>query len=144
MAGSVYSGMSDLVTASIRVVHPEDQSAGTAQTVGSQRKAAIPGALGVASGMWAGTFLVEAGAKTGIHHHGAQETVVYVLAGEALVRWGERGEQSATVRVGDFVHVPAWVAHQEINPSATEAFRWVVVRSTPEPIVVNLPDAVWE
>jgi uncharacterized RmlC-like cupin family protein len=136
--------MSDSVAASIRVVRPEEQSAGTAQTVGSQRMAAIPGVLGVASGMWAGTFLVEPRAKTGIHHHGAQETVVYVLEGEALVRWGQRGEQSATVRAGDFVHVPAWVVHQEINPSATEAFRWVVVRSTPEPIVVNLADAVWE
>ena len=71
--------MSDSVAASIRVVRPEEQSAGTAQTVGSQRMAAIPGVLGVASGMWAGTFLVEPRAKTGIHHHGAQETVVYVL-----------------------------------------------------------------
>jgi uncharacterized RmlC-like cupin family protein len=93
--------------------------------------------------MWAGTFRVEAGARTGIHHHGAQETVVYVLAGESVVRWGERGESSATVRAGDFVHVPAWVVHQEINPSATEPFDWVVVRSTPVPVVVNLADDTW-
>jgi hypothetical protein len=31
----------------------------------------------------------------------------------------------------------------EINPSETSAFRWVVVRSTPTPIVVNLPDDAW-
>jgi uncharacterized RmlC-like cupin family protein len=73
-----------------------------------------------------------------------QETVVYVLAGESVVRWGERGEQQATVRAGDFVHVPAWVVHQEINPSATGPFEWVVVRSSSDPIVVNLPDATWE
>lgn len=136
--------MSEKVAGSIRVVRPEEQSAGTAQTAGSQRLAAISGTLGVAAGMWAGTFRVEPGSKTGIHHHGAQETVVYVLEGEALVKWGERGEQTATVRPGDFLHVPAWVIHQEINPSATEVFRWVVVRSTPEPVVVNLPDSVWE
>ncbi len=129
---------------SIRIVHPEEQSAGTAQTFGSQRMAAVSAAQGVDAGMWAGTFLVEPGARTGIHHHGAQETIVYVLAGESLVRWGARGEHEAVARAGDFIHVPAWVVHQEINPSATEAFRWVVVRSTPEPIVVNLADSVWE
>jgi len=105
--------------------------------------AAISGKSGIASGLWAGTFLVEPGAKTGIHHHGAQETIVYVLEGEALVRWGEKGAVSATVRAGDFLHVPAWLIHQEVNPSQQTPFRWVVVRSTPEPIVVNLPDETW-
>ncbi len=80
---------------------------------------------------------------TGIHHHGKQETVVYVLEGEAKVRWGERGEHSALVRAGDFLHVPAWLIHQEMNPSKETPFRWVVVRSTAEPIVVNLPDGTW-
>jgi uncharacterized RmlC-like cupin family protein len=127
----------------ISVVRQEEQSAGTAQTPGSQRLAAIPGAAGIASGMWAGTFRVEPEAQTGIHHHGAQETVVYVLAGKSVVRWGARGESSATVRAGDFVHVPAWVVHQEINPSTTEPFDWVVVRSTPVPVVVNLSDDTW-
>jgi uncharacterized RmlC-like cupin family protein len=107
------------------------------------RFAAIPGGAGIASGMWAGTFLVEPGARTGIHHHGEQETVVYVLDGEATVRWGEHGEHAETVRAGDFLHVPAWVVHQEINASEETAFRWVVVRSSAEPMVVNLPDVVW-
>jgi hypothetical protein len=31
----------------------------------------------------------------------------------------------------------------EINPSDSEPFRWVVVRSTATPIVVNLPDDTW-
>jgi hypothetical protein len=31
----------------------------------------------------------------------------------------------------------------EINPSSDVPFQWVVVRSTPEPIVVNLPDDYW-
>jgi len=93
--------------------------------------------------MWAGTFLVEPSAKTGIHHHGEQETIVYVLEGEALVRWGGRGEYLATVKAGEFLHVPSWLPHQEINPSSEQPFRWIVVRSTPKPIVVNLPDDYW-
>ena len=45
--------------------------------------------------MWGGTFLVEPGATTGIHHHGEQETIAYVLEGESYVRWGEHGECDA-------------------------------------------------
>jgi len=127
----------------IHIIHPDQLNAETLQTSGSQRMSAISAAQGIASALWAGTFLVEANAKTGIHHHGEQDTVVFVLEGEAIVRWGDRGEHRATVRAGDFLHVPSWLPHQELNPSATTPFRWVVVRSTPEPIVVNLSDDFW-
>lgn len=128
----------------ISVIRPEQFSPGTSQTPGSQRHAAICGELSVTSGMWGGTFLVEPGAQTGIHHHGAQETIVYVLEGESFVQWGERGEHSATVRAGDFLHVPAGLPHREVNPSKDKPFRWIVIRSTSEPIVVNLPDNYWD
>jgi uncharacterized RmlC-like cupin family protein len=129
--------------AKISVVRAEEMQGATAQTPGSVRMEALPGRAGVASGLWAGTFRVEPGAGTGIHHHGEQETVVYVLEGEAEVRWGDRGESSARVRAGDFLHVPAWLVHREVNASGTEAFRWVVVRSSAEPVVVNLPEGTW-
>jgi uncharacterized RmlC-like cupin family protein len=93
--------------------------------------------------MWGGLFLVEPGGRTGIHHHGEQHTIAYVLSGSSYVRWGERGEFNATLRAGDFLYVPAWLPHQEINPSSEVPFQWVVVRSTSEPIVVNLPDDFW-
>jgi uncharacterized RmlC-like cupin family protein len=128
---------------SVQVIHPADMDADTLQTPGSLRMSAISAGQGSGSSMWAGIFVVEPSAMTGIHHHGDQETVVYVLEGEALVRWGNRGEYSAMVRVGDFLRVPSWLPHQEINPSNEHPFRWVVVRSTPEPIVVNLPDDFW-
>lgn len=127
----------------LSVVHPSDFDRGTAQTPGSLRLAAISRGHGIETGIWGGTFLVEPGARTGIHHHGEQETVVYVLEGESLVRWGQQGEFHATVKAGDFLHVPAWTPHMEINPSPDTPFRWIVVRSTPDPIVVNLPDDFW-
>jgi uncharacterized RmlC-like cupin family protein len=130
-------------TGSISVVHPAELRADTAQTAGSLRMSAIAAANGIPSSLWAGVFVVEPSAATGIHHHGEQDTVVYVLQGEAVVRWGEHGESSATVRTGDFLHVPSWLPHQELNPSSEEPFRWIVVRSTSEPIVVNLPDDFW-
>jgi uncharacterized RmlC-like cupin family protein len=98
---------------------------------------------GIVSSLWAGIFVVEPLGKTGIHHHGDQDTVVYVLEGEALVRWGQAGEYSAIVKAGDFLHVPCWLPHQELNPSSDKSFRWVVVRSSPEPVVMNLPDDFW-
>jgi uncharacterized RmlC-like cupin family protein len=127
----------------ISIVHPTELSSETQQTPGSLRMSAIAAAHGIVSSLWAGIFVVEPSAKTGIHHHGEQDTVVYVLGGEACVRWGDFGEYSATVTAGDFLHVPAWLPHQEINPSKERTFRWVVVRSTPEPIVINLPDDFW-
>ena len=131
-------------TSTIRVVHPEELSLETAQTSGSVRLSAVSASHGISSPLWAGVFVVQPSARTGIHHHGEQDTVVYVLEGEAHVLWGEFGEYSATVKTGDFLHVPAWLPHQEINVSKDEPFRWIVVRSTSEPIVVNLPDDFWE
>ena len=130
-------------TRPITVVRASEQSEEPSQTPGSLRLSAISPEHGLTSSMWAGTFVVEPSARTGIHHHGKQDTVVYVLDGESLVCWGDSGQHSATVGVGDFLHIPAWLPHQEINPSATHAFRWLVVRSTSEPIVVNLPDDFW-
>lgn len=128
----------------IEVRSPAEFSSGTRQTPGSLRMAAVASETGIAAAMWAGMFTVEPGAQTAIHHHGSQETVVYVIEGEALVRWGEGGKHETVARAGDFLHVPAWVVHREINPSLTQAFRWVVVRSSPEPVVINLPADTWE
>jgi hypothetical protein len=61
--------MNEDTSLSIRVVRPDEFSAGTSQTPGSQRLAAISPDLGVSSALWGGTFLVEPGAQTGIHHH---------------------------------------------------------------------------
>jgi len=130
-------------SAAIHIVHPHDFDPGTTQTPGSERRAAIAPALGIASAIWGGVFEVAPGSRTGIHHHGEQETIAYVLSGICEIRWGARGESVAQAKAGDFIHVPAFLLHMEINPSTLEPFRWVVVRSTATPIVVNLPDDSW-
>jgi uncharacterized RmlC-like cupin family protein len=63
----------------------------------------------------------------------------------ALPTYGgaSRGEFDATLQAGDFLFVPAWLPHQEINPSSEKPFQWIVVRNTSEPIVVNMPDDFW-
>ena len=128
----------------ITIVSPAQFDRGTAQTPGSQREAELAPALGVQTGLWSGIFIVDPGAKTGIHHHGAQETIAYVLEGECEVRWGEHGEFSAHAKAGDFIHVPPLLPHMEVNASREESFKWVVVRSTASPIVINLPVTFWD
>src|SRR6202047_2083423 len=129
--------------AAIRIVSPDQVDRGTAQTSGSERRAAIAPSLGIASAIWGGLFEVEPGARTGVHHHGQQDTIAYVLSGICEIRWGATGESVARAKAGDFIHVPAFLPHMEINPSKLEPFLWVVVRSTATPIVVNLPDNIW-
>ncbi len=136
--------MSKTEPSSISVVHPDQFNQGTSQTPGSQRLAAVSAELGIDSALWGGMFLVEPGAQTGIHHHGSQETVAYVLEGESFIEWGDRGEHSVVARAGDFLHVPAWLVHREMNRSKDTPFRWVVIRSTSEPVVINLPEDTWK
>jgi uncharacterized RmlC-like cupin family protein len=130
-------------SAAIHIVSPAEFDPGKAQTPGSGRRAAIAPALGVPSAIWGGLFDVEPEAQMGIHHHGEQETIAYVLSGICEVRWGTRGEFRARAKAGDFIHVLAFLPHMEINFWKLEPFRWVVVRSTSTPIVVNLPDDTW-
>jgi uncharacterized RmlC-like cupin family protein len=127
----------------IRIVSPGEFDPGTAQTSGSARLAAVAPELDIESVLWGGLFEVDPRARTGIHHHGEQHTIAYVLSGICEVRWGTRGEYTAHAKAGDFIHVPPFLLHMEINPSHSEPFHWVVVRSTSTPIVVNVPDDIW-
>jgi uncharacterized RmlC-like cupin family protein len=64
--------------------------------------------------------------------------VIYIVRGRARFRWGERLEFVEEAGPGDFIYVPPFVPHQEINATNTEPVEAVLVRSGQEPIVVNL------
>lgn len=104
------------------------------------RAAAINFARVGAQKLWAGTVTIHANAKTGAHHHGHLESVIYVLKGKARMRWGEKLEFVAEAGPGDFIFVPPYVPHQEINASADEALECVLMRSDGEAVAINLPD----
>ncbi|HUK39421.1 MAG TPA: hypothetical protein VLX11_00205 [Candidatus Acidoferrales bacterium] len=61
-----------------------------------------------------------------------------MISGKARMRWGERLEFFADAGPGDFIYVPPFVPHQEINALANEPLMCVVVRSDQETVVVNL------
>ena len=122
----------------IRVVHADELDVNTPQTPGMNRAAAIDAARAGAENLWAGTVLIHPDAKTGAHHHGHLESVIYVLTGRARMRWGERLEFTAEAGPGDFIYVAPFAPHQEINASPDEPLSCVVVRSGQDPVVVNL------
>ena len=124
----------------VRVIKADQLDTNTAQTPGMNRAAAINLARVGAQKIWAGTVNIHANAKTGVHHHGALESVIYVLRGKARMRWGERLEFVAEAEAGDFIFVPPYVPHQEINASTDETLECVLVRSDNEAVVVNLPN----
>src|SRR5947207_8550818 len=122
----------------VKIIPSAQLDLNTPQTPGMTRAAAITHARTGASKLWAGTVTVEANAKTGAHHHGALESVIYVVSGRARMRWGERLEFVAEAGPGDFIYVAPYAPHQEINASADSPLSCVVVRSGQEPVVVNL------
>ena len=121
----------------VRIVHPGEFDSNIPQTPGLHRRAAVTEKSTGTTKLWAGTFTVEAQAKTGPHHHGDLETVIYVLNGVARLRWGERLEFESEATAGDFIYVPPYVPHQEINPSADLQLQCVLARSG-EGVVFNL------
>ncbi len=112
--------------------------AGIPSTAGMDRKAAIDFARAGAQKLWAGTVPGHAGAKTGAHHHGALESVIYVVKGRARMRWGDHLEFTAEAGPGDFIFVPPYVPHQEINAREDETLECVLVRSDGQATSINL------
>ena len=99
----------------VRVVKGTELDPNTAQTAGMSRKAAITQARVGAEKIWAGTVTIHPNAKTGAHHHGPVESVIYVVSGRARMRWGHR-----------------------LNANRGEPLDCVLLRSGQEPVVVNL------
>src|ERR1700694_5071219 len=122
----------------IRIVRAGELDTNTPQTPGMSRAAAITHARTGASKLWAGTVTVAPAARTGAHHHGELETVLYIVRGRARFRWGDHLEFVEEAGPGDFIYVPPFVPHQERNAGGEEPVEAVVVRSGQEPIVVNL------
>ena len=122
----------------IRIVHSDQLDLNTPQTPGMTRAAAVTHATVGANKLWAGTVTIHPNAKTGAHHHGALESVIYVVSGRARMRWGEQLEFFAEAGPGDFIYVPPYVPHQEINASPEQPLTCVLVRNDQAPVVVNL------
>src|SRR5246127_4534620 len=122
----------------VNVIAADTLDPNTAQTPGMSRAAAINLTRVGAQKIWAGSVSIQPNAKTGAHHHGHLESVIYIVSGRARMRWGERLEFTAEAGPGDFIYVPPYVPHQEINASPVEPLECVLCRSDGQAVAVNL------
>jgi uncharacterized RmlC-like cupin family protein len=132
--------MSEQSERSVHVARRDQLTDDTAQTSGLLRRVAFDSRNPDAEVLSAFLTTVLPGAATGAHHHGDQETILYVVEGIARYRWGQHLEHVVEAGPGDFVFIPAHTVHQEINASADRPTVWAVTRSGTDPIVVNLPE----
>ena len=124
----------------VQLVKPLQFDEHTPQTIGMRRLAAVSNLLVGSEELWAGIMLAEPNTASSVHHHGPLETVVYVLSGQSKLRWGSRLEHEVDLEAGDFLFIPPYMPHQEINPSLEQATQWVVVRSGREAVIVDLTE----
>ena len=130
----------------VRIVKPHERDTSTAQTPGMHRAEGCGANTVGAQSIWVGHVSVDKGVRSGPHHHGELESVIYVINGKARFRFGDRLENIVEAEAGDFVFVPPYLVHQEINASSDEPVDMIVSRSSQENIVVNvtLPEGVQE
>jgi uncharacterized RmlC-like cupin family protein len=121
-----------------RVIRPADRRS-DAPSGAMIREAAISEALVGARKLWVGYVTLEPGMTSGVHHHGEAESGIYVISGRGRFYVGEALDEVHEAGAGDFVWVPPFIVHAEYNASPVEPVRMVVVRSTQEALVFNLP-----
>lgn len=111
----------------------------TAQSGGCVRVSGVGPQHTPATKIWYGKVTNAPGYRSLPHHHGEAETGGYVLTGIARIYFGENYQEYVDMKAGDFVFVPPFMPHVEVNMSTTEELIWLTTR-TPDNIVVNLPE----
>jgi uncharacterized RmlC-like cupin family protein len=122
----------------VRVIRAAELSAQTSQTPGMHRRTAVDAATAGARNLWVGYVTMDPGARSGAHHHGDSESVIYMIRGRARFPFGDRLQDVVEAGPGDFIYVPPHLIHQEINASDSESIEMVVTRDSQENLVVNV------
>lgn len=106
-------------------------------TYGHGISAESVGAKGICMHM----LTIPAGARAKAHLHESHETAIYVIAGDAVMFWGETLENRMETSTGDLIYIPAGVPHLPVNMSGAEA-TVVLARTDPneQESVVLRPD----
>jgi uncharacterized RmlC-like cupin family protein len=87
--------------------------------------------------VWAGGARTDPGSVSAWHHHGEQESAIFVVSGALRMEFGPGGSETFDAGPGDFVYVARGAVHRESNPG-TEPADIVVVRAGSGPSVVNV------
>ena len=128
-----------VTNARIVVTRRSKESSNTAQSGGLSLMTGVGPQHTGAAKLWFGKAMNAPGFRSLPHHHGEAETGAYVLSGRARIFFGDDYQEFLDLAEGDFMFVPPFLPHLEVNMSTTEELWWIACR-TPENIVVNLPD----
>ena len=104
----------------------------TTQTPGMEREQSVR-----TPSMWAGIAKTAGNTYSGWHHHGAYESVIYVLSGRVRLEFGKGGQDVLEAAPGDTLYVAPGEVHREGNPG-DEQSEIVVVRGGSGDIVINV------
>ena len=121
----------------VRVIPGDQLDPNVPSTAGMDRKAAINFARVGAQKLWAGTVTIKPDAKTGAHHHGHLESIIYVVKGKARMRWGEHLQFTAEASPGDFIFIPPTSRTRRSTPAATRCWNacWSAATARPSPSI---------
>ena len=122
----------------MRVVPGDRLDANTAQTPGMDRKAAINFARVGAQKLWAGTVHIHPNAKTGAHHHGPLESVIYVVQGARACAGASGSSSPPRPDRATSSTCRRTCRTRRSTPAPTEVLECVLVRSDGEAVAVNL------
>lgn len=121
------------------VTKHDEEYGSTGQSGGAHRVSGVSPQHTPATKIWFGKVSNEPGFRSLPHHHGEAETGGFVHKGRGRIYFGENYSEYVDMFEGDFVFVPPFMPHVEVNMSTTEELIWLTTR-TPDNIVVNLPD----
>jgi len=122
----------EAMTPKITLIKAGDRRPAPSQTPGMIREEACSG-----DGVWAGFVRAAPQTPSGWHHHGENESIIYVLEGRLRIEFGPGGREAVEAGPGDFVRVPRHAIHRENNPSASEG-KFIVVRFGSGPPNTNM------
>ncbi|KAI1169887.1 RmlC-like cupin domain-containing protein [Nemania sp. FL0916] len=112
-------------------LHPPNSNL---QTPGMERREAI---TNLSPSLCATRMCAAPHSASAVHHHGAQDTIVYAVSGRGGALVSEGGRERVELEPGDWALIPAFKEHQEVNDGDGEIV-WNIVRSGGSPVVVNL------
>jgi len=121
------------------VTRAGEEDTRTGQSGGALRISGVSPQHTPSTRIWYGKVSNKPGYRSLPHHHGEAETGGYVLKGRARIYFGPDYAEFVDMKEGDFVFVPPFMPHVEVNMSTNEELVWLTAR-TPENIVVNLDD----
>jgi len=103
------------------------------------------------SEIWMGDLNVEPNIKTEPLHHGASETVHYVLKGAVTIHYGDKFSTREKLEEGDFIYIPPYRAYTVNNEDTANGVRIVtfmasefVVNYINETEIVAIPEEFLE